>query len=136
VAFRFCSQGENENHFSLALKSFNMKKLMLAFCLMIAATATMYAQDTTATDRTETQYQDQDYTDKDVIASSELPATIREQLQSQDYRGYTIDKAWRKTKDGETMYAVLLRSGNDKKKVKFDSQGNVLKEKDKDKDDY
>jgi hypothetical protein len=113
-----------------------MKKLLLAFCLMIAATATMYAQDTTATerDRSDTQYQNQQDTDKDVIAASELPANIREQLQSQSYSGWTINKAWRKMKDGETVYAVELTSGNDKKKVKFDSQGNVLKEKDKDKE--
>jgi uncharacterized membrane protein YkoI len=112
-----------------------MKKLLLAFCLMVAATATLYAQDTTSTDRdrSQTQYQDQDQDrdDKDVIAVSELPTNIREQLQTQDYRGWTISKAWRKMKDGETVYAVELTSGNDKKKVKFDSQGNVLKEKDK-----
>jgi hypothetical protein len=113
-----------------------MKKTLLAFCFSFVAVTAMYAQDTTATENDQsTMTQDQerdDYADKDVIAASELPAMVREQLQSQDYRGWTVNKAWRKMKDGQTMYAVELTSGDDKKKIKFDAQGNILKEKHKD----
>lgn len=77
-----------------------------------------------------------DYTDSDAVSTSELPENIRQQLQSEDYSGWTISKAYKKMKDGKPCYKVELTNGSETKKVKFDEQGNVLKEKHKDKGDY
>jgi hypothetical protein len=112
-----------------------MKKLMFAFCFMLGAAIAVNAQDTTSTKQgagssgynTET-----DYTDKEAIASTELPSIVTEQLQSQDYVGWTVGQAYRKEKDGKTVYAVELMKGDEKKMVKFDAQGNKIKEKKKD----
>jgi uncharacterized membrane protein YkoI len=72
------------------------------------------------------------YTDKEAIASTELPSLVTEQLQGQDYTGWTAGQAFRKEKDGKTVYAVELMKGDEKKMVKFDAQGNKIKEKKKD----
>ncbi|MBT1689930.1 hypothetical protein [Dawidia soli] len=117
-----------------------MKKAMFGFCLLLGSAVATYAQDTTSTSRSSDQYRstqqdkqkDKDeYTDKEVIATSDLPQRVRDQIQGQDYSGWTVSKAYRKTKDGKTMYAVELMQGSDKKIVKFDAQGNKLKEKNK-----
>lgn len=80
-------------------------------------------------DRTQNRDQDQDRGEE--ISIAQLPATVSEKLQSQDYVGWTVEKAHRKQKDGETVYAVELRQGNETKKVKFDAQGNEMDDKDK-----
>jgi hypothetical protein len=68
---------------------------------------------------------------KEEISVAELPATVSTQLESSDYRGWSVDKAFKKMKDGQTIYAVELKQGDEVKKVKFDAQGNVLKSKEK-----
>jgi len=116
-----------------------MKKLMFAICLMLGAVVAVNAQDTTSTTtpsseyNTQSQNQDQDQ-DKEAIAASELPAAVRASLEGQDYSGWTVGQAYRKMKDGKTVYAVEMKQGSETKMVKFDEQGNKLKEKDKDKD--
>lgn len=136
-----------------------MKKLLFAFCLMFGAAVAVNAQETQDTTRTQSdqynqqsddasqdQEQDQDRDkmnkdqDKDMqeISSSELPAAVQASLQGQDYSGWTTGQAYKKDKDGQTIYAVELTRGNETKKVKFDAQGNKIekdKDKDKDKDD-
>ena len=136
-----------------------MKKLLFAFCLMFGAAVAVNAQetqDTTKTqsdrynqqsdDATQDQNQDQDRMNQDQdhdkgmqeISSSELPAAVQASLQGQDYSGWTTGQAYKKDKDGETIYAVELTRGNETKKVKFDAQGNKIdkdKDKNKDKDD-
>lgn len=77
--------------------------------------------------------QDQDQGEE--ISIAQLPAAVSEKLQSQDYVGWTVEKAKRKQKDGETIYAVELRQGNETKKVKFDAQGNEMDDKNKDNKD-
>lgn len=116
------------------LNSQIMKKLLFAICFLFGAAAVVNAQDTTAQDRSQTQqYRDQeDDKDRQAISVADLPSSIRDQLQGQDYTGWTVSNAYRKEKDGQTMYMVELKSGNETKKVKFDAQGNKLKEKDKD----
>lgn len=112
---------------------------MFGFCLLLGSAVATYAQDTTSTSKSSDQYrtaqqdkqQKDEYTDKEVIATSDLPQRVREQIQGQDYSGWTVSKAYRKTKEGKTMYAVELMQGSDKKMVKFDAQGNKLKEKNK-----
>jgi hypothetical protein len=117
-----------------------MKKVLAALCLMCGAVIGVNAQDTDTQDqastRTETQDQaSQDYqnefSDKEAIAATELPASISEQLQGQDYSGWTMGNVYKKEKDGETFYAVEMKSGTETKVVKFDAQGNKVKEKDK-----
>lgn len=137
-----------------------MKKLVFACLFSLGSVALLHAQDSTGTqsDRYQTPTQDQssqdqtsqdrssqtqssqdqsstpdsksDYSEKDVISATELPAAIQEKLRGQDYSGWMVSKAYRKDKDGKMMYAVELRNGSDTKKVKFDADGNVLKEKD------
>lgn len=116
-----------------------MKKLIFACMFTLGSVALLHAQDSTATqsDRYQTPTQDQtpaqepksDYSDKDAISATELPAPIQEKLRGQDYSGWMVSKAFKKDKDGKTVYAVEMKNGNDTKKVKFDAQGNVLKEK-------
>lgn len=111
---------------------------MFGFCILLGSAVATYAQDTTSTSKSSDQYrstqqdkQKDEYTDKEVIATSDLPKTVQDQIQGQDYSGWTVSKAYRKTKDGKMMYAVELTQGSDKKIVKFDAQGNKLKEKNK-----
>lgn len=110
-----------------------MKKLALACMFALGSVALVQAQDSTATQsdryQTPTQEPKSDYSDKDVISATELPAPIQEKLKGQDYTGWMVSKAYKKEKDGKTMFAVELKNGSDSKKVKFDADGNVLKEK-------
>jgi len=142
-----------------------MKKLIIAGLFTFGAATAIHAQDTTMRDQSQdryrtdeynTQQQDQDqqqqdteqsndwssqdksksdYSSKDQISTSELPSNVQEELQSSDYQSWNVSQAYRKIKDGETFYAVELMNGDEKKMVKFDSDGNVVKEKDKKKDD-
>jgi len=110
-----------------------MKKLIFAFCLMIGATAAVQAQDSTATAPSPSQqYSGQEQEgDKTPIAVADLPASITKQLQGTDYTGWTASKAWTKEKDGKTWYAVEVTKGSETKTLKFDADGNLVKEKDK-----
>lgn len=110
-----------------------MKKFALACMLSLGSVALLHAQDSTATqsDRYQTPAQEpkSDYSDKDAISATELPAAIQDKLKGQDYSGWMVSKAFKKEKDGKVVYAVELKNGSDTKKVKFDADGNVLKEK-------
>lgn len=104
--------------------------------MTLGAAAALQAQDTTATqksDRYQTPAQgNQDsYTDKDAISEGDLPSAIQTTLKSGEYSGWTVSKAYRKTKDGQPVYTLELKNGSETKKVKMDAQGKVLKEKDK-----
>jgi hypothetical protein len=79
-----------------------------------------------------TEYQDQDK-DQQAIALTDLPANIQASLQGQDFAGWTASNAFRKEKDGKTMYVVELKNGAETKKVKFDADGNMIKDKEKEK---
>lgn len=118
-----------------------MKKLLFAFSLLFGVAVAANAQDSTATQeqtqtdqyRTDDMNKDQDDDkDKKEISVSQLPPAVSAQLQTQDYSGWTVSKAWKKEKAGEdVIYGVELKNGEEIKKVKFDAQGNVLKEKEK-----
>ena len=112
-----------------------MKKLLFAIAFVTAGSVAALAQDSAsvaspapAQPSTEIQSQDQDQ-DKQAIATSELPASIQASLQGNDYSGWTVANAHKKEKDGKTMYSVELTKGSETKKVKFDADGNVVKEK-------
>jgi hypothetical protein len=119
-----------------------MKKLLFAIAFMTAGSVAVLAQDSTsiapqtppsseiqAPPSSDDQSQDQDK--GQAIATSELPANIQTSLQGQDYTGWTVANAFKKEKDGKTFYAVELTNGSEKKMVKFDAEGNVVKEEDK-----
>ena len=119
-----------------------MKKLMLAACLMFGGAAFVNAQEqTTPQDQTATPTetlpaQDQDK-DRQEISVSELPEAVTASLESQDYSGWTVGTAYKKTdasKDNMEVYVVELKRGTETKKVKFDKDGNKL-DHDKAKDD-
>jgi hypothetical protein len=116
----------------------DMKKIMFALCLLFGVAMAVNAQDTTSTQSTQdqsqykTNAQDQDDDkDKREISVAQLPTAVRDQLQGQNYTGWTVNKAYEREKNGEFTYAVELKNGSEVKKVKFDAQGNLLKEKDK-----
>jgi hypothetical protein len=114
-----------------------MKKLLFGLALMLASAVAVNAQDSTAVENqgagsTQTESTDDQYGDKEMIAVNELPAMITSQLQGQDYSGWTVSNAYKKEKEGKTFYAVELKNGEEKKMVKFDAQGNKVKEKTKD----
>lgn len=114
-----------------------MKKLLFAFMFTTVAAGAALAQDTasvatpTPPPSTEIQNTDDQDKNKQVIAASELPAPIQTALAGQDYSGWTVSEASKTEKDGQTFYAVELKNGAETKKVKFDAEGNVAKEKEK-----
>lgn len=99
--------------------------------MIIASAVAANAQDSTATQGAGSTME-KEYSDKESIAVTELPSIIQDQLKSQDYSSWTVSNAYRKEKEGKTVYAVEMTSGSETKVVKFDAQGNKLKEKDKD----
>ncbi len=120
-----------------------MKKVMLAVCLMFGGAALVNAQEkattpteTQPTQDTQTQPQDQDK-DGQEIAISELPEAVTASLESQDYSGWTVGSAYKKTDahhDNMEVFVIELKKGAETKKVKFDKDGSKLDD-DKTKDD-
>jgi uncharacterized membrane protein YkoI len=127
-----------------------MKKLLFAIAFMTAGSVAVLAQDSTsiapqtppsteiqappasddqAAPASDDQSQDQDK--GQAIATTELPANIQASLQGQDYSGWTVANAYKKDKDGKTFYAVELTKGDEKKTVKFDADGNAMKDEEK-----
>lgn len=104
-----------------------MKKLLLGILLVGGCTFSVLAQDATPAPAPQATEEMQP------IAASELPAAIRTSLEGQDYSGWTVANSYKKEKDGQTFYVVELKNGAETKKVKFDAQGNKMKEKSKDK---
>lgn len=130
-----------------------MKKLMLAFCIMLGGHVMVNAQDTTNTDQTQTQQQyptmqnDQEQ-DRERINSRDLPDAIKRSLEGQEYRGWLINSAYKTTgvsgtddegiqsdttsvsgntgAYGQEVYVVELKNGAQTKTVRFDKDGNPL----------
>lgn len=108
-----------------------MKKLLFALTMCLATVAA-FAQDATTTpapqdDKAKTE-------EMQPVAAADLPAPVTAALQGQDYSGWTVANATKKEKDGKTIYKVELTKGSEKKTVKMDAEGNMVKGKDKDKD--
>jgi hypothetical protein len=107
-----------------------MKKVMLAVCLMFGGATLVSAQQT---DRSATQSQTQSMQDQDQkgqqISASELPEEVTAKLESQDYSGWTVGNAYKKSDasmNNMEVYVVELKKGTETKKVKFDKDGNKL----------
>jgi hypothetical protein len=111
-----------------------MKKLLLGILFVGGCTLSVLAQNATPAPAPETQ-PSTEMQDKEMqpVAASELPAAIRTSLEGQDYSGWTVSNTYKKEKEGQTMYVVELKNGTETKKVKFDAEGNKLKEKSKEK---
>ena len=102
-----------------------MKKLLLAVCLMFGGATFVSAQDQSATtDQTQsTPGQDQGQE----ISVSELPDAVSAKLESDDFSGWTVESAHKKTDENNMeIYVVKLKQGTEMKKVKFDRDGNKL----------
>jgi hypothetical protein len=111
-----------------------MKKLFFALVATTAAFVANAQVDTTSAAGDQTQYKTEeraDYSEKEVIPVSELPALVQEQLKSPDFAGWTVVNAYKKEKDGKLWYAVEMKNATETKWTKFDAQGNKVKEKEK-----
>lgn len=114
-----------------------MKKLMFAICLAFGGATLVQAQQTdpSTSDQTQIQGQDQDQ-DRQEISISQLPDEVTAKLESQDYSGWTVGKAYKKTdaaQNNEEIYIVEMKKGTEKKDVKFDKDGNELSGREMDK---
>ncbi len=101
---------------------------MLAVCLMFGGATLVSAQekDSTATQGQSQSTQDQD---RQQISISELPDAVTAKLESQDYSGWTIGNAYKKTdasQNNSEVYIVELKKGTETKDVKFDKDGNEM----------
>ena len=120
-----------------------MKKLLFAIAFMTAGSVAVLAQEAQpqpqepqtppsteiAPPSSDDQSQDQDK--GQAIATSELPANIQASLQGADYSGWTVANAFKKEKDGKAFYIVELTKDSEKKTIKFDADGNVMKDEEK-----
>jgi hypothetical protein len=108
-----------------------MKKLMLAACLLFGG-ATLVSAQRTDPSATPSQSQSTDTQDQDKgqqISVSQLPDAVTAKLESQDYSGWTIGNAYKKTDDaqaGKETYTVELKKGTETKSVRFDKDGNEM----------
>lgn len=114
-----------------------MKKIIIAACLMFSGAAFVNAQDkakdqdqsTVPAQTLPTQQQPAEDQDRQEVAISELPDAITASLESQDYSGWTIGTAYKKSDASHNnmeMYVVELKRGTEIKKVKFDKDGNKI----------
>jgi hypothetical protein len=81
-----------------------MKKLLLAFSMVLGGLVAVNAQDTTSTDKQQSQYPTQgaqgDEQERERINSSDLPDAVKRSLEGTEYRGWLINSAY-KTKGVE-----------------------------------
>lgn len=111
-----------------------MKKLMLALYLMFGVIAIGNAQDTLKIQ----QYPQEQDQGLRKIEIRELPETARQALGSQDYSSWIVNAAYKTSvvdpNDPQDMsnvnYLVELKKGEETKTVRFDKDGNKLKDED------
>lgn len=83
-----------------------MKKLVLAFCMVVGALVAVNAQDTTSTEKQpQPQYptqgaQGDDQDDRERINSRDLPDAVKRSLEGTEYRGWLVNSTY-KTKGME-----------------------------------
>ncbi len=105
-----------------------MKKVLFAFAAMLGSVAFVNAQDaaTPAPEesnklKTEAAAPADQQDEKVKIKSEELPAPVKKALETQDYRGWLIDAAYKYS--ATETYEVSLKNGAETKVVKFDKDG-------------
>lgn len=101
-----------------------MKKVMFAFAAMLGSVAFVNAQDAStnlkpAEPATAQESPAQD--EKVKIKSEELPAPVKKALETDDFKGWLIDSAYKYT--ATETYEVSLKNGAETKVVKFDKDG-------------
>ena len=142
-----------------------MKKLTLAFCLLVGGIVGANAQDTTSVDKQQyptqgAQSTEQD--DREKINSRDLPDAVKRSLEGTEYRGWLINSAYKmkgnsmgdmnqdstSNQSDSTMvtkpetdalvnevFVVELKNGAQTKTVRFDKDGNTLDDPNRDNDD-
>jgi hypothetical protein len=131
-----------------------MKKLTLAFCLLVGGIFAANAQDTTSTQQQQyptqgAQSSDQDGREK--INSRDLPDAVKRSLEGTEYRGWLINSAYKMKLNagdlnqdtvsqtdstgvakpetegfGSEVFVVELKNGAQTKTVRFDKDGKPL----------
>lgn len=56
----------------------------------------------------------------------QLPQAVKNTLAGDDYKGWTIDAAYKVVKDGNEFYKIKLTKDSDTKMVKLDKDGKVV----------
>lgn len=79
-----------------------MKKLMFAFCFLFGGLVAVNAQDTTSTQQDQQRQQyptstQQDDQDREKINSRDLPDAVKRSLETQEYRGWLVNTAYKTT---------------------------------------
>ena len=109
-----------------------MKRLFFSAILVSASTVT-FAQSSTATpaetkQATEVLAVDPVKTDDErkEVKTEELPAAVRTELSTVQYKGWTASNAWW-VREGKTeFYEITMVMGNESKKVKYNAEGSKL----------
>jgi len=133
-----------------------MKKLVFAFCMLFGAVVVVNAQDTTSTpsptDPTSTTPSPSQEQGRVKIKSQDLPDAVKSSLESQEYRGWLVNSAYKMEDDSQTdpsgqnpsdttdvsgntgdtgsqeVYIVELKNGAQTKTVRFDKDGKKLED--------
>ena len=100
-----------------------MKKLFFSISLVLFSAVMVFAQETVK--ETAVIEQGNDVQDEKVeIMTDELPEAVRTTLSTEEYKDWTIEKAYHiKTNN---HYEVKLKKGSESKSIKFDKDGNVV----------
>jgi hypothetical protein len=76
-----------------------MKKLVLAFCMVVGGLVAVNAQDSTSTDKQQSQYPTQgalgDDQEREKINSRDLPDAVKRSLEGTEYRGWLISSVYK-----------------------------------------
>jgi len=133
-----------------------MKKLTLAFCLMVGGIFAANAQDTTSVDKQQYPTQGAQSTDQDSrekINSRDLPDGVKRSLEGTEFRGWLINSAYKmkgtlnasdlnqdSTNQADSsavskpeteglaseIYVVELKNGAQTKTIRFDKDGKAF----------
>jgi hypothetical protein len=104
-----------------------MKKIWLVSLALAGSIVAASAQDiskdsTTVSTSSSAAVQD----DQIQIKSEELPIAVKKALESPEYKGWIINAAYKDKK--HEKYVVELKNGADTKKLKFNTEGKVVKD--------
>jgi hypothetical protein len=146
--------------FNFNLISTIMKKLVFALCMFFGAVVVVNAQDTTSTpsptDPTSTSQSPMQDQGRVKIKSQDLPDAVKSSLESQEYRGWLVNSAYKMeessssdttavgnpsdttdvsgnvgdTGSSQEVYIVELKNGAQTKTVRFDKDGKKLDDED------
>ncbi len=64
--------------------------------------------------------------EKKEVKKEELPEKVQTALKSDDYKGWTVNKAYETKNGDEMMYEIVLTNGEQKATYTFDEKGNTI----------